>query len=807
MSNRFHSKFHRSNHHTNTSGTNADAGHDPIASADSPFQGDFYLNGDLNTTGNALIMGNLSALGTWTELDTYVNVTSAMSITNVGTGPALYVKQTGDQAVAAFYDDSNIALYVDGHAARAGNVGINTTTPSTKLNVNGAIRVDNGYTLTVSDKDKNTTNNGSNGAYIVSTNDTTNPLQGYFTIVSSPTVDLRRIKITSVEQNVTYRNITLAEEGGKVGIGTATPGSTSSYSNNSKLDVQGGHVTMQFPTNTNGEVDIFIGKQTNNVVNGYIYGNDNEQGFYSGTSRSQLALGKTSNNPLAFINAGIGSNAFFSLAVNNNSDVIRADSSGKVGMGAYSPTTKLHVNGALTLNGEDLSVPLTEAGNTSGVYINFLSVGNSGITDYALLRQIGDIGDGTYPYINGNYHMSLDLFDDPNSASGGQQFSIRNVSYNGASPDTITSRFTINGLGAVGINNANPTARLDVEGNIRSTGVAASVEVAGGVYPILQIKNTAAPANLKYFRTSVTTAGVVEFTRVTDDYLTAYSALTIDTNNNIGINNLTPTNFGTNWKTLHINALSGGVFRASSTSNVYTDLYSDATNALGVIRTGSNHPLIFGTNTSERMRIDAAGRVGIGTTIPNPNLLLTINGAISANGDLIVTRTGTPGGAVYLNTYNQYIYGDQNGAVIIGTGNNYNLTIDSSGNTKIRSLSGTSTRTLQADANGTISAVTSDSTLKTSVSAIDYTLNDILALNPVSYNWKDIERFGAQREIGFIAQEVKEIIPEVIGINFDGTYSLEYSKLTSLLVKGIKELKAELDDVKTELKNIKSQIK
>jgi len=48
MSDRFHSKYHRRNHHTYTNSANPDAGHDPIASPDSPFQGDFVLNGALS---------------------------------------------------------------------------------------------------------------------------------------------------------------------------------------------------------------------------------------------------------------------------------------------------------------------------------------------------------------------------------------------------------------------------------------------------------------------------------------------------------------------------------------------------------------------------------------------------------------------------------------------------------------------------------------------------------------------------------------------------------------------------------------
>jgi len=52
MSSRFHNKFHRHNHHTNaTIDPNLpDSGHDPIASPDSPFQGDFVMNGALSAT-------------------------------------------------------------------------------------------------------------------------------------------------------------------------------------------------------------------------------------------------------------------------------------------------------------------------------------------------------------------------------------------------------------------------------------------------------------------------------------------------------------------------------------------------------------------------------------------------------------------------------------------------------------------------------------------------------------------------------------------------------------------------------------
>jgi hypothetical protein len=53
--NRFHSKFHRKNHHTNNDPYNPDAGHDPIASQDAPFQGNFFLNGSLSASGGVTL--------------------------------------------------------------------------------------------------------------------------------------------------------------------------------------------------------------------------------------------------------------------------------------------------------------------------------------------------------------------------------------------------------------------------------------------------------------------------------------------------------------------------------------------------------------------------------------------------------------------------------------------------------------------------------------------------------------------------------------------------------------------------------
>jgi hypothetical protein len=94
----------------------------------------------LHVSGDVLIQGTLSAIGESFFLNTVFQTTTAITVNNNGTGPALSALQSGDEAVAAFYDlETGVALYVDGHAARPGYVGVKTETPNVELTVVGAI--------------------------------------------------------------------------------------------------------------------------------------------------------------------------------------------------------------------------------------------------------------------------------------------------------------------------------------------------------------------------------------------------------------------------------------------------------------------------------------------------------------------------------------------------------------------------------------------------------------------------------------------------------------------------------------------
>ena len=78
---------------------------------------------------------------------------------------------------------------------------------------------------------------------------------------------------------------------------------------------------------------------------------------------------------------------------------------------------------------------------------------------------------------------------------------------------------------------------------------------------------------------------------------------------------------------------------------------------------------------------------------------------------------------------------------------------------------------------------------KENIRPIDNALAKVERLRGVYYDWKE----GKSHDIGLIAEEVGEVVPEVVTYEKDGkdAQSLDYARLTPLLVEAVKELKAE----------------
>ena len=90
-----------------------------------------HVAGDSLVTGDSTIYGNLSVTGDFTCIETTVSTTSALSVTNTGTGPALYVCQAGVQPIAHFIDANGDDIIFDDD----GKVGLGTSSPSSKLHI------------------------------------------------------------------------------------------------------------------------------------------------------------------------------------------------------------------------------------------------------------------------------------------------------------------------------------------------------------------------------------------------------------------------------------------------------------------------------------------------------------------------------------------------------------------------------------------------------------------------------------------------------------------------------------------------
>tara|TARA_B100001093_G_scaffold51508_1_gene43714 strand:+ start:3761 stop:10372 length:6612 start_codon:yes stop_codon:yes gene_type:complete len=98
----------------------------------------------------------------------------------------------------------------------------------------------------------------------------------------------------------------------------------------------------------------------------------------------------------------------------------------------------------------------------------------------------------------------------------------------------------------------------------------------------------------------------------------------------------------------------------------------------------------------------------------------------------------------------------------------------------------------------------SDGRLKENVRPIESSLNKILTLDGVKFDWKDKDKPNDQ--LGFIAQDVEKVLPEVVneienGLgDYDGHKVVNYQAVVPVLVEAIKELKAEIDELKEQLK-------
>lgn len=134
-----------------------------------------------------------------------------------------------------------------------------------------------------------------------------------------------------------------------------------------------------------------------------------------------------------------------------------------------------------------------------------------------------------------------------------------------------------------------------------------------------------------------------------------------------------------------------------------------------------------------------------------------------------------------------------------------------------------STSGYQLDVNGTTrnlsgTWVTSDNRFKKNVTTLNGALGSIMKLNPVKYQYKDnivtinekgdTTKFNFSKgdQIGFLAQELEQVIPELVNTDNNGYKAVNYAQMVSVLVQGIKEQQVQIEKQNIKIEELTKQI-